>query len=184
LGRAVTTFDELAALIEVEAQDPPPRVLVAGIGNIFLGDDGFGVEVARQLLHRPETPGVKVADFGIRGVHLAYELLYGYEVLVLVDTVAGDDPAGTLSLIDVPANGDGAGAEAMDAHRMDPAAVLAMMRDLGGRVGRVMVVGCQAAATEEGIGLSEAVAAAVPGAVGIVLEVIASAVDAPKREAS
>jgi hydrogenase maturation protease len=160
------------------------QVLVAGIGNIFLGDDGFGVEVARQLLVGRQSPQVKVADFGIRGVHLAYELLQGYELLVLIDTVDRDDPPGTVSLIEVPTDGDAATPVAMDAHGMDPAAVLSMLRDLGGRVGRVVVVGCQPASTDEGIGLSDSVAAAIPAAIGIVLEVMASATGAPRWEGS
>ena len=72
------------------------RVLVAGIGNIFLGDDGFGVEVAQRLRRRPARDGVRVEDYGIRGVHLAYELLDGYDALVLVDAVPMDEPAGTV----------------------------------------------------------------------------------------
>jgi len=161
------------------------KVLVAGIGNIFLGDDGFGVEVARQLTAEQMPSLVKVADFGIRGVHLAYELLYGYDLLVLIDAVPGDDPPGTVSLIEIPTGVDGTiGAGAMDAHRMDPVAVLAMTRDLGGTLGRVLVVGCQPAAVDQGLGFSEAVTAAVPAAVGVVHELIASAFDALEREAS
>jgi len=174
--------------VEVESDGPPDspaaRILVAGIGNIFLGDDGFGVEVARRLLLGGQDPEVKVADFGIRGVHLAYELLHGYELLVLIDTVAGDDPPGTVSLIEVPTSASAAAPVAMDAHGMDPAAVLSMLSDLGGRVGRVLVVGCRPASIDEGIGLSEAVAAAIPAAIGIVLEVMASATGALRREAS
>ena len=75
-------------------------VLVAGIGNIFLADDGFGVEVA-QRLRRPALPdGVRVEDFGIRGVHLAYELLDGYDALVLVDAVPMGEPPGTVAVIE------------------------------------------------------------------------------------
>ena len=77
-----------------------PRVLVAGIGNIFLGDDGFGVEVADRLAGRTLPDGVQVADFGIRGVHLAYELLDGYDALVLVDAVPMGEPPGTVAIIE------------------------------------------------------------------------------------
>ena len=77
------------------------RVLVAGIGNIFLGDDGFGVEVAQRLRHRPPRDDVRVEDFGIRGVHLAYELLDGYEALVLVDAMPMGERAGTVALVEV-----------------------------------------------------------------------------------
>ena len=75
-------------------------MLVAGIGNIFLGDDGFGVEVAQRLADRPMPEGVQVADFGIRGVHLAYELLDGYDALVLVDAVPMGEPPGTVAVIE------------------------------------------------------------------------------------
>ena len=81
------------------------RVLVAGIGNIFLGDDGWGVEVANQLARRPMPAGVRVADFGIRGVHLAYELLDGYDALVLIDAMPMSEAPGTIAVLepDVPA---------------------------------------------------------------------------------
>jgi hydrogenase maturation protease len=152
------------------------RTLVAGVGNIFRGDDGFGVEVARRLVARPLPDDVSVADFGIRGVHLAYELLNDYHTLVLVDTVAGGDPPGTVSVIEPRRDGSGDGAgtlAAMDAHGMNPEAVLAMVSDLGGRLDRVLIVGCQPADLEEGIGLSEPVAAAVDKAVEAVEELVA-----------
>ena len=153
------------------------RTLVAGVGNIFLGDDGFGVEVARRLAARPMPDDVSVADFGIRGVHLAYELLNDYGTLVLVDTVARGDPPGTVTVLEPSLNGgssEGAGTlAAMDAHGMNPEAVLAMVSDLGGRLGRVLIVGCQPARLEEGIGLSEPVAAAVDKAVEAVEELVA-----------
>jgi hydrogenase maturation protease len=181
----VTAWDELLVdPVPGDSQLPAPEVLVAGIGNIFLGDDGFGVEAVRQLLADRPSPLVKVADFGIRGVHLAYELLYGYGLLILIDAVPGDDPPGTVSLIEVPAGGNDLSTVAMDAHRMDPAAVLALTADLGGAVGTVVVVGCQPASVAEGIGLSDAVAAAVPTAVDLVRQLIASATGAPTREAS
>ncbi len=161
-----------------------PRVLVAGVGNIFLGDDGFGPAVAQRLGEPGAAalaPGVKVADFGIRGVHLAYELLDGYDALVLIDAVSRGDPPGTVSVIDAsgapPGPGDGDGVlAAMDAHGMDPGAVLAMVGDLGGSVGRVLVVACEAASVGEGIGLSEPVAAAVPTAARTVRELIGTLV--------
>jgi hydrogenase maturation protease len=156
------------------------RVLVEGVGNIFLGDDGFGVEVARRLIDDPVTAGVKVADFGIRGVHLAYELLDGYDTLVLVDAVSRGDPPGTVSVIEAstgPGDGEGEGTlAAMDAHGMNPAAVLAMVADLGGHLDHVLVVGCEAAQVDDGIGLSEPVSAAVPAAVDAVRDLIESLV--------
>jgi hydrogenase maturation protease len=181
-------WDELSVDPAAEGADRPTspgKVLVAGIGNIFLGDDGFGVEVARQLLAEDSPPLVEIADFGIRGVHLAYELLGGYDLVVLVDAVPGDDRPGTVSLIEVPTGPDRrVDPGVMDAHRMDPAAVLAMAEDLGGVVGRVVVVGCQPAALDEGIGLSDVVASAVPAAIGMIHELIASAIDARDGEAT
>ena len=153
------------------------RVLVAGVGNIFLGDDGFGVEVAGRLGGVDFPAEVRVVDFGIRGIHLAYELLGGYDTLVLVDAVSRGDAPGTVSVIehgpDDSDDGDGVLA-AMDAHGMNPAAVLAMVNDMGGHVGRVLVVGCEVARVEEGIGLSDEVAGAVPTAVEAVSELVAS----------
>jgi hydrogenase maturation protease len=144
-------------------------VLVAGIGNIFLSDDGFGVEVANRLAAGPMPPGVRVADFGIRGVHLAYELLDGYEGLVLVDAVPMGEAPGTVAVIEPGSAGGCADGDApvVDAHSMSPDVVLATLSRLGGSVGHVLVVGCQPACLDEGIGLSVPVAAAVDGAVGL-----------------
>lgn len=152
------------------------RALVAGIGNIFLGDDGFGSAVAQELV-RVAPHDVKVEDYGIRGVHLAYELLEGYETLVLVDAVSRGDAPGTLSVIEPAtdtAQGDGV-LGAMDAHGMNPVAVLQMVGDLGGHIDRVLVVGCEAGCVLDGIGLSPAVECAVPIAVALVQEVLADA---------
>ncbi|HEY2564565.1 MAG TPA: hydrogenase maturation protease, partial [Acidimicrobiales bacterium] len=152
------------------------RVLVAGVGNIFLGDDGFGVEVAGRLDPTAVPLGVKVADFGIRGVHLAYELLDGYDIVVLIDAVSRGDPPGTVSVIEHAAGdtAEGGTLAAMDAHGMDPGAVLAMAGDLGATVDRVLVVGCEAADVGDGIGLSPAVSEAVPHAVDAIHQLLAS----------
>ena len=111
------------------------RVLVAGIGNIFLGDDGFGVEVAQRLRRRPARDGVRVEDYGIRGVHLAYELLDGYDALVLVDAVPLDEPAGTVVVMEPdppsPVTG-GLDGPVLEAHSMDPVVVLDLLAGLGG----------------------------------------------------
>jgi hydrogenase maturation protease len=146
------------------------RTLVAGIGNIFLSDDGFGVEVATRLATQPLPPGVRVADFGIRGVHLAYELLDGYDCLVLVDALAMGETPGTVAVIQPETDGCPGGddtAPVVDAHSMDPRVVLATLARLGGRVERVYIVGCQPANLQEGIGLSPPVAAAIDGAVAL-----------------
>jgi hydrogenase maturation protease len=184
-----------------------PRVLVAGVGNVFLADDGFGVEVARRLaVERPPLPaGVTVADFGIRGVHLAFELLDGYDAAVLVDAVPLGEAPGTLAVVDVgtglgtavdsgpdigledgfegdtrPAAPSSAavppwslGEAGFDAHSMNPALVVQQLARLGARLDRLLVVGCEPATLEEGIGLSAPVAAAVGPAIDLLREVLA-----------
>jgi len=156
------------------------RTLVAGIGNIFLTDDGFGVEVVQAIAPGSLPAGVDLADYGIRGVHLAYELLAGrYDALVMIDAVPLGDAPGTLAVLDVSgyqhrAEFAGWGAAPVDAHSMQPEAVLAALHNLGGAVGRVYVVGCQPAALDEGIGLTPPVAAAVPGAVALVRALVAA----------
>lgn len=150
------------------------RVLVAGIGNIFFGDDAYGVEVARRLVDRPMPEGVKVGDFGIRGLHLAYELLDGYDTLVLVDALPMGEPPGTVALIEpeLDAAGPDETAAPIEAHGMSPAVVLGLMSGLGARVERVLIVGCQPEVLDEGIGLSPVVNAAVESGVAAVLEVL------------
>ena len=145
--------------------------LIAGIGNIFNRDDGFGSEVTQQLLTEPMPPDVRVEDYGIRGLHLALDLLDGCDLLVLVDALASDDPPGTVCVLEPDA--DGADAPPLDAHLMDPQSVLRMVAELGGKVGRVVVVGCRPADLGEGIGLSAPVAAAVAPAVRMVQDLIA-----------
>ncbi len=120
-----------------------PSVLVAGIGNVLLADDGFGVEAARLLAQRELPAGVKVADFGIRGLDLAYELQEDWDVVVLLDAVSRGEPPGTLFVIEHDPR-DEAGA-ALDPHGMDPLRVLALARVLGAVPPRVLVVGCEPA---------------------------------------
>jgi hydrogenase maturation protease len=167
-------------------------VLVAGIGNIFLSDDGFGVEVAQRLAQRTLPAGVRAADFGIRGIHLAYELLEGYDALVLIDAVPMGRAPGTLALIEpdqVPLptdDGDGPGLPGgpmLDAHTMSPGVVLAMLATFGADVGRVVIVGCEPASVAEGMGLSAPVAEAVDVAVDLLDEVIDD-ICQPAREES
>ena len=148
------------------------RTLVAGIGNIFFGDDGFGSEVAQRLLRRPLPDGIRVEDYGIRGVHLALDLLDGCDLLVLVDAMPSGDAPGTVTVIE-PEAGGGESAPPLDAHLMNPAAVLAMVTEMGGSIGRVLVVGCEPAELGEGIGLSPPVAAAVDVAVRTVEDLVA-----------
>ncbi len=145
------------------------KVLVAGVGNIFLGDDGFGVEVARRLSAETLPEGVRVADFGIRGIHLAYELLNGYDTAILVDATARGGQPGTLYVIEprVDSTSDQSAA-LLNAHGMQPDAVLELLGVLGGGVERVFVIGCEPSTVEEGIGLSEPVERAVDEAVRVV----------------
>ena len=163
---------------------PVRRILIACIGNIFLGDDGFGVEVAQRLVNRkakkyPE--GVQVVDFGIRGIDLAYTLLDEYDTLVLVDAVSRGGPPGTLYLIEPdltgidPEKGVVAGRAAMDAHSMDPVKVLAFARTLGARPIHTLLVGCEPVLFNESedyaemqMGLSEPVKAAIDEAVKMI----------------
>jgi hydrogenase maturation protease len=121
--------------------DPSARtVLVAGIGNVFLADDGFGVEVARRLAQRELPGGVKVSDFGIRGMDLAYELQEDYDAAILIDAVPRGQRAGTLYVIEPDLVSDDS---ALDAHSMDPVRVLALARTLGSLPPRVLVLGCE-----------------------------------------
>ncbi|WP_433236686.1 hydrogenase maturation protease [Streptosporangium sp. CA-135522] len=155
-----------------------PAILVAGVGNVFFGDDGFGVEVARRLSAAGLPEGAVVADFGIRGIHLAYELLAGYDSLILVDAVPGDDEPGTLRVVEPRLDEDRrvsdplVGSALADAHGMTPDAVLALIGALGVRTGRILLVGCQPADTSPGMELSEPVASAVPRAAELVRELV------------
>jgi hydrogenase maturation protease len=156
---------------------PATRVLVAGIGNVFMADDGFGVEVARRLAGREWPAGVDVADFGIRGMDLMYALGEGYDAAVFVDAVPRGDPPGTLSLIE-PNLESGDGPAMLDAHGMDPVKVLALARQIGDVPSRILVVGCEPLVRMTGdedelVGeLSEPVRAAVPAAVEMVESVL------------
>jgi hydrogenase maturation protease len=165
---------------------PQSRILIAGVGNIFLSDDGFGVEVAHRLATRELPPDVEVADIGIRGMHLAYRLLDGYRTLVLVDTVRRGGSPGTLYLLehdlDAPTEVV-VDAAHIDAHGMDPASVLALLDSLAAGVGvsrpvdRVLVVACEPGRVDEGIGLSEPVAAVVDRAAQAVVDLVGDLLD-------
>ena len=146
------------------------KVLVAGIGNLFLSDDGFGSEVARRLVGTQLPEGVTVVDYGIRGMHLAYDLLDGYDTLVVIDAMPGEGRPGDLSVMSV--GPDDLGDGEYDAHGMAPVAVLATLSQLGGSLPPTYIVGCQPADVGEGIGLSPAVEAALAGAVQLVQELV------------
>lgn len=123
-----------------------PTVLIAGIGNIFLGDDAFGVEVARSLLKRKLPENVEVRDFGIRGFDLAYALLDSWDTVILVDALARGEVPGTLytmepDLVDL---GNAVSPDmAMNPHGMDPVRVLHSAASMGAIVARVLIVGCE-----------------------------------------
>lgn len=136
------------------------QILVAGIGNLFLGDDGFGPEVVRRLAERGPAPGgVRIVDYGIRGMHLAFDLLDGCAALVIVDTVATGDAPGDVSVLRVGPEDLGSGD--FDAHGMNPVAVLGTLDSLGGTLPPTHVVGCRPLCVEDGIGLSDPVESAV-----------------------
>jgi hydrogenase maturation protease len=150
---------------------PPTRVLVAGIGNMFLGDDGFGSALARRLAERPLPAGVTVRDFGIRGMDLAYALGEDWDVALLLDAVPAGDQPGTLTVIEPELDED---VVELDTHGMHPLRVLRLARELGGLPGRTLVVGCEpltrlsADDGEMAMELSEPVRAALDTAVGLV----------------
>lgn len=167
-----------------------PRVLIAGIGNIFLGDDGFGVALARRLAETTLPAGAQVADYGISGVHLAYDLLGGYDATILLDALPPGEEPGTLTVLEIgaqdaaatveaPAGGQATGEGFVDAHGMQPDQVLALLRVLGGDAGRVLVVGCVPANTGHGIGLSAPVTDAVERAVPLVQDLVARQLTLP-----
>ena len=147
------------------------RVLIAGIGNIFLSDDAFGSEVAGRLADHELPEGVTVIDFGIRGMHLAYELLEDYDLVIFVDALPRGDEPGTVYVLEPDLDFDREEV-AVDPHGMNPLAVLALLDDLGGKVRRLLIVGCEPAVLEEDIALSPAVAEAVDRAIDVIKELL------------
>lgn len=155
------------------------RTLVAGVGNIFLSDDGFGSAVARELAAHELPDDVEVVDVGIRGVHLGYQLLDGYRTLVLVDALQRGEEPGTVTTLRTSLADhltDEAARAPVDPHAMGPDAVIAMLARLtasmGTAVETVYVVGCEPASLDEGIGLSAAAEAAVPLAASMVIDLV------------
>ena len=131
------TLDEVEPL-----EDAAARILVAGIGNVFLGDDGFGVALADRLARRVLPPGVEAVDFGIRGMDLAYAMQDGYDAVVLLDATPRGEPPGTLYVIEAEDAEDERQLE-FEAHGMDPVKALGLVRALGARPPRTFVVGCE-----------------------------------------
>ncbi|MET7335048.1 hydrogenase maturation protease [Nonomuraea sp. NPDC005650] len=163
--------EEIEPLGEQEDRPAPGRVLVAGIGNVFLGDDGFGVEVARHLGGQAGVPGMEVVDFGIRGMDLAYALQRDYMGVVFVDAAPRGQAPGTLTVLE-PELPDGDDAS-VETHGMDPVRVLRLARQLGRLPALVRVVCCEPASVEEDpFELSEPVRAMVGEAAGLVKSLV------------
>ncbi len=149
------------------------RILVAGIGNIFLGDDAFGCAVVRRLAERPMPANVRVVDYGIRGFDLAFALLEDDDAFILVDAAPRGEAPGTLYTIEVDTGAlDATGSAEMDPHGMNPLRVLQMARAMGGSPSQVYVVGCEPGNVDEGMGLSEPVQAALDGAAAMVQSLV------------
>jgi hydrogenase maturation protease len=167
---------------EVEPLDDAPpvaarRILVAGIGNVFLGDDGFGVALAGRLAKQRLPDGVEVVDFGIRGMDLALALQDGYDAAVLLDATPRGHPPGTLYVIEPRLEEGDVG---IDAHGMDPVKVLALARHMSHPPGpppRTLVVGCEPGDVENVASLTEPVRAALDEAVRLVESVIADLIN-------
>ena len=152
------------------------RTLVAGVGNIFFGDDGFGVEVAKRLAECELPDSVTVADYGISGMHLAYDLCDGYDRAILIDATPRGGTPGTIYVLEPgqPADADPGEVDTalFNAHGMQPDVVLGMLGMLGGTTTQTLIVGCEPELSGPGIGLIAPVAAAVDDAVRKVLELI------------
>jgi hydrogenase maturation protease len=149
-------------------------ILVAGIGNIFMGDDAFGCEVAKKLAARRLPANVRLVDYGIRGLDLTYALLDDPELTILIDAIYRGGAPGTLYTIE-PEVESAAGDAMVDTHSMSPVRVLQAARAMGGGTGRILLVGCEPGdlGGEEGrMGLTPPVAAALDEAANMVEELI------------
>ncbi len=167
---------------------PTRQILVAGIGNAWMKDDGFGSAVVELLSQRSMPDGVSVVDFGTGGLGLAYEVMRGYDGLILVDISRQGEPPGTLYMMEAdPADVDGSieDGQALDPHGMDPETVLRFVKYVGGWPGRVLIVACEPEQIEDfGLGLSDAVDAAVARAADCVMQTVADLEsDAPAPQA-
>jgi hydrogenase maturation protease len=162
----------------------PPRILVAGIGNIFLGDDAFGVHVAQELMRLRFPDGIRVNDFGIRGLDLVYALLDGYDLAILIDAVPRGEAPGTLYVIE-PELPDETAQQSLivQGHSMDPVKVLTLVRSMGGKLGKLLVVGCEPVPIDPyediQVELSPAVRAAIQPAVELVKKLISQFLTSP-----
>jgi hydrogenase maturation protease len=148
------------------------RILVAGVGNVFFGDDGFGCAAARRLLERGMHGNVRVVDFGIGSIHLSFELLEGYEMVVIMDATARGGAPGTVYVIEPDLEDAREYAAPADAHTVDPDAVLALIAASPARPRRVVVVGCEPETMAPGMELSGPVMGAVERACDAVAEIV------------
>jgi hydrogenase maturation protease len=159
---------------EPDVSDRPKQILIAGIGNTWQRDDGFGSEVARRLEGRDLPEGVAVIDFGTGGLDLAYQVMYGYDALVMIDISRQGGAPGTLYVMEVDEDEVTSGIEdgdALNPHGMDPETVLRFIKLTGGWPGKVVIIACEPLTIEEmGVGLSPVVEEAVGRAVDLVLE--------------
>lgn len=158
------------------------NVLVAGLGNVFRTDDAFGVEVVREVARWPLPFGVRTLDFGLRGVHLAFELLHPPELLIVADAVCRGVEPGTLAILE-PAEWATAIArgDTRDAHVLDLQSILSLLLELGGIAPPMRVVACEPASLDDGVGLSTCVQAAVEPAAATISRLIAQQRH-PRRE--
>jgi hydrogenase maturation protease len=164
--------------VSFDTKMPNPTILIAGIGNIFLGDDAFGSEVARRLALRTWPDGVRAVDFGIRGLDLAYALLDGHDLTILIDAAPRGGAPGTLYVIEPDLSGlDGSdqNASLLDAHTLDPLKILGLARVMGAGLKRLLLVGCEPGdlGGEEGrLGMTDPVCVAVDQAVTLVTRLV------------
>ena len=159
-------------------------ILVACIGNIFQGDDAFGCEVAKVLTKRPPSNGVRIVDFGIRGLDLAYALLDAPDLTILVDAVSRGGAPGTLYTIEPNLDEGSAGEQTLDPHSMDPLRVLRSVKAMGGRLKRLLLVGCEPAdlgGPEGRMGLTAPVSGAIEPAAVMVESLIEKELEKVKK---
>jgi hydrogenase maturation protease len=156
-------------------------VLVAGIGNVFFGDDGFGPAVVRRLEEQKMPEDTRIADYGIRGLDLAYELTEGWDLAILLDALPHGASPGAVAVLEPDAD-DATHRELVDPHSLTPAAVLALTRRLGGPMPKVLVVGCEPASLEAdaSLRLSAPVQAAVSTAAGLVMSMLSDSSLGPR----
>jgi hydrogenase maturation protease len=154
------------------------KVLIACVGNIFLGDDGFGVEVARSLSKRQLPEGVSVKDYGIRGFDLAYALLDPWDLVIMVDALSRGEAAGTLYVIEPELNRPASADTALNPHGMDPVRVLSLAASMGTISAQVLVVGCEphdfGDELEGRMGLSSPIEGVVEAASDMILDLVAT----------